>query len=46
LKGAPDVQTPNANKLEIFAQRSDNAIWRKTWTGSWTNWIQIGGSIK
>ena len=41
------MATPNANKVEIVAQGSDDTVWRKTWNGSgWGNWTRIGGLVR
>jgi hypothetical protein len=46
FEGSPEVQTINANRIDVFVQGSDNAVWSQTWTGSWTGWNRIGGTIQ
>jgi hypothetical protein len=40
------VAATSANKLDIFAVGSNNAVWQRTWTsqsGTWGSWTSLGG---
>ena len=45
LTSAPTAASWGANRLDIFARGSDNAMWHKWWNGSWSDWENLGGSL-
>lgn len=34
-----------SSRVDIFVRGQDNALWQRTWTGSWNAWHSLGGVI-
>ena len=46
LTSAPDVSSWAANRLDVFARGTDNALWHRWWDGSaWRGWESLGGIL-
>jgi hypothetical protein len=44
IKGAPVAIAPAPNRIDLFAQGMDDAMWHRTWDGAhWTDWESLGG---
>ena len=46
LTSAPTVVSWGPNRLDVFAQGTDDALWHRWWDGTrWGGWESLGGSI-
>jgi hypothetical protein len=46
LTEAPGVASTVENRLDVFARATNNALYRRKWTGkTWTDWEELGGRI-
>jgi hypothetical protein len=46
LTSDPTVSSWGANRLDVFARGTDNALWHKWWDGSaWRGWESLGGVL-
>jgi peptidoglycan hydrolase-like protein with peptidoglycan-binding domain len=46
ITSAPDAASWAANRLDVFARGTDNALWHRWWDGSaWRGWESLGGVI-
>lgn len=44
--GDPEICSWGASHIEIFARRTDNALWHRFWNGSaWSGWESLGGTL-
>lgn len=32
-------------QLDMFARGADNALWHRSWSGSWGGWVRLGGVL-
>jgi hypothetical protein len=37
------VVSNSPGKIDVFVRGGDSAIWRRTWTTSWSAWTSVGG---
>jgi Glycosyl hydrolase catalytic core len=40
---APAAVSSATGKVDVFVRGADSAIWRRTWTASWSPWTSVGG---
>ena len=46
ITSAPDAASWAANRLDVFARGTDNALWHRWWDGSaWRGWESLGGVL-
>ena len=45
LTSAPAVSSWSANRLDVFARGTDNALWHKWWAPGWSGWESLGGVL-
>lgn len=46
LTEAPAVASTGENRIDVFARATNNALYRRRWTGkAWTDWEELGGRI-
>ncbi|MFZ6027812.1 MAG: peptidoglycan DD-metalloendopeptidase family protein [Chloroflexota bacterium] len=41
----PGVASWGNGRLDLFVHGEDNALWQKTFNGSWSNWASLGGTL-
>ncbi len=42
---APSLASWGPNRLDLFVRGRDNALWHKSYSGSWSGWDSLGGII-
>jgi hypothetical protein len=42
---SPAVCAQNANSLDVFVEGTNGALYHKSYTGTWSNWQSLGGSL-
>jgi hypothetical protein len=45
LTSAPAVAAWAGDRLDVFARGSDNGLWHRWFTGSWSAWEGLGGTL-
>ena len=43
LTSSPTAASPASNLINVFVRGNDNFFWEKTYTGSWSGWMSLGG---
>ncbi len=41
----PGVTSRLSNRLNAFKRGADNALWHRSWNGSWSSWESLGGVL-
>ena len=43
--GGPGVVSRSTGQLDMFKRGADNALWHRSWNGSWGPWVSLGGVL-
>jgi hypothetical protein len=45
LTSSPAATSPASGVIDVFVRGTNGALYQRSWTGSWSNWISLGGQI-